>query len=58
MGKFPSDQRGEGPVNESFLLRMVESVFVSMYVCLHICVHMHASVCQMQTRGHSRWQPP
>ena len=46
MGKFTSDQRGEGPDNES-LLRMVESVFVSVYVCVHICVHMYASICQM-----------
>lgn len=43
MGKFTSDQRGEGPVNESFLLRMVGSVFVSTYVYAYMCAH--ARIC-------------
>lgn len=32
MGKYNSDQRGEDPGDESFSLRMVESVFVNVCV--------------------------
>lgn len=34
MGKYNSDQRGEDPGDESFSLRMVESVCECVYVCV------------------------